>query len=212
VAATSFTLNTAAQAAPPAPAPAAAPAVAGPASHVGIVDLRLVYTLMDETVDSQHSLRAMQEDLDLKTKRDKDDLQAMQEKISRDYKPGTDAHEKAMEDFDAKSLALQQEEQAAKIKMVRAQGKQLVAAYGEIKDAVATLAKARGLDLVLVKTGQDAPPNAMDIANPETLGNLIFGRNVLYAGDQVDLSQDLITALNAANKAGGAKPAVPPAH
>jgi Skp family chaperone for outer membrane proteins len=202
VAATTFTSSTLAQKAPPGTvAPAAAPAAA-PAGHVGIVDLRLVYTTIQETSDSQHSLKGMQDSLDFKQKQDAQELKDMQDKITKDYKPGTDAHEKAMEDFDARSLALQQEEQAAKIKMVRAQGKQLVAAYNEIKDKVAIMAKDRHLDLVLVKTGQDAPPNAMDIANPETLGNLIFGRNVLYAGDNVDLTQDLITALDADYKAG----------
>jgi Skp family chaperone for outer membrane proteins len=204
VAATAFTSSTYAQKGPPG-APAATDS--GPAGHIGIVDLRLVYTTIQETADSQHSLRGMQDALDLKQKQDAQDLKDMQDKITKDYKPGTDAHEKAMEDFDAKSLALQQDEQSQKIKMVRAQGKQLVSAYNEIKDKVAAMAKAKGLDLVLVKTGQDAPPNAMDIANPETLGNLIFGRNVLYSGDKVDLTQDLITALDADYKAG-----VKPAH
>ena len=200
--AASFNMTSRTQAAPP---PMAAPAaMAGPVSRIGIVDLRLVYTSLQETADSQRALRGMQDSLDLKQKQDKEDLQAKQEKITKDYKPGTDAHEKAMEDFDALSLSLQQEEQSMKIKMVRAQGKQLVSAYNEIKDAVADMAKKKGLELVLVKSGQDAPPNAADIANPETLGNLIFGRNVLYAADNVDLSQELITALDAANKAAGA--------
>jgi len=203
VAAASFGLDTPSQAAPP---PTPAPA-AGSASHIGIVDLRLVYTTIQETADSNRGLRGMQDALDLKIKQDKEDLQALQDKITKDYKPGTDAHEKAMEDFDTKSLQFQQEEQASKIKMVRTQGKQLVQAYNEIKDAVAEMAKKKGLELVLVKTGQDAPPNAADIANPETLGNLIFGRNVLYTADNIDLSQDVITALDAAYKAGGAKPA-----
>jgi Skp family chaperone for outer membrane proteins len=143
VAATSLSFVNTANAAPA--APAAAPAAATPASRIGIVDLRLVYTTLQETQDSQHSLRGMQDALDLKQKQDKEDLEAMQQKITKDYKPGTDAHEKAMDDFDTKSLALQEEEQASKIKMVRAQGKQLVAAYNEIRDAVAEMAKKKGL-------------------------------------------------------------------
>jgi Skp family chaperone for outer membrane proteins len=184
---------------------AAAPA-AGPVSHIGVVDLRLVYATLQETQDAQHLLRGMQDSLDLKQKQDQQDLKELQDKITKDYKPGTDAHDKAMEDFDTKSLQLQQDEQTMKVKMVRAQGKQLVQAYNEIQAVVSDMAKKRGLDLVLVKSGQDAPPNAADIANPETLGNLIFGRTVLYAGPNVDLTQDVITALDAAYKA-GPKPA-----
>jgi Skp family chaperone for outer membrane proteins len=204
VAVTSLTTFT-----PAANAQAAAPAAA-PSSHVGVVNLRLVYAQLQETVDSQHSLQGMQDALDLRVKRDKEDLEAKQQKITQTTKPGTDAHEEAMADFDKTSLEYQLDEQGMKVKMVRAQGKQLVQAYTEIQAAVADMAKKKGLDLVLVTGGQDVPANAMDIANPETLGNLVFGRNVLYAADKVDLSSELIATLDAAYKT--AKPAAAPGH
>ncbi len=185
--------------------PTANAQAAAASSHVGVVNLRLVYTSIQETIDSQHQLQGMQEQLDQKQKLDQLTLKDLQDKMSQVAKPGTDAHQKAMEDFDAKSLEFQLNEQSMKVKMVRSQGKQLVTAFHEIQAAVADLAKKKGLDLVLVNSGTDVPDNAQDIANPETLGNLIFQRNVMYASDKVDISSDVIAALNAAYKAGPAK-------
>jgi hypothetical protein len=68
------------------------------------------------------------------------------------------------------------------------------------------------MDVVLINGGNDVPDNASDIANPETLGNLIFQRNVMYAADKADLTAEVITKLDADYKAGAAKPAAPPAH
>jgi Skp family chaperone for outer membrane proteins len=181
---------------------------AGP--KIAVINLRQVYTTIQETQDSQHQLRGMQDALDLKVKRDQDDLKDMQAQIEAKYKPGTDQHEQAMADFDAKSLQFQQDEQSQKVKMVRSQAKQMFQAYGEISKVVADMAKAKGIDVVLVTVGQDLPTNAMDIANPETLGNLIFGRNVVYVADKIDISADVIAKLDADYKAGGAKPAAAP--
>jgi Skp family chaperone for outer membrane proteins len=179
-------------------------AQAGP--RIAVINLRQVYTTMQETVDSQHQLRGMQDALDLKTKRDQDDLKDAQAQIEAKYKPGTPEHEQAMADFDAKSLNFQQDEQSQKVKMVRSQAKQMFSAYNEISKAVADYAKAHGIDVVLVTVGQDLPGNAMDIANPETLGNLIFGRNVIYVGDKIDISADITAKLDYDYKA-GTKPA-----
>jgi Skp family chaperone for outer membrane proteins len=178
---------------------------AGP--KIAVINLRQVYTTIQETQDAQHTLQGMQDSLDLKTQQDKRDLTNLQADIEKKFKPGTPQHEEAMADFDAKSLAFQQDEQAQKVKMVRQQAKQMFQAYGEISKVVADLAKSKGTEIVLVTVGQDLPPNAMDIANPETLGNLIFGRNVIYVADKIDISADVIAKLDADYKAGGAKPA-----
>ena len=105
-----------------------------------------------------------------------------------------------MADFDEKSLQFSLDEKKMQVKMVREQGRQLKEAFDEITSTVASLAKQRGIDLVLVNSNTDLPTNAGDIANPETLGNLVFNRSILYASDKVDITADVVAALDAAYK------------
>ncbi len=184
--------------------PAAAP-------HIGVVNLREVYTQMEETKDTQTRLQGMQGELQTTQQAHQARLKDMQEKIGQ-YKPNTPQHEEAMNDFDEKSLEFAGDEKHKQVKMVREQNRQLKSAFDEIKAAVKDIATKKGLDIVLVNSGTDLPEGTGDIANTETEANLIFNRSVMYASDKADITQDVITALNAAYKAhGSGAPAPAPA-
>ncbi len=66
-------------------------------------------------------------------------------------------------------------------------------AYRDIYDAVATLAKERGIKLVLTK---DQP--GLDVGNTrELLNRLYHRRQVMYADEVLDITDDVIEVLNA---------------
>jgi Skp family chaperone for outer membrane proteins len=83
------------------------------------------------------------------------------------------------------------------VKMVRAQNHQIVEAYKAIQATVADIAKKRGFDLVLVNNDAEVPDNAGDIANQETVANLVFGRNVLYTSEKINITAEVVTAVDA---------------
>jgi uncharacterized membrane protein (UPF0127 family) len=151
--------------------PALLQAQSAEASHVGFIDLRLVYDNMQATIDSKKEMASQQEQLDK--------LISFHQIDQKEKNPPIDLHE-----------------QALRVKMVRAQARQLTEAYDQIRGAVADLAKAKGLDLVLTGTGTELPDNAADIANPQTTAGLVFNRTILYAADNLDLSAETISLLN----------------
>ncbi|HLL88211.1 MAG TPA: OmpH family outer membrane protein [Tepidisphaeraceae bacterium] len=81
------------------------------------------------------------------------------------------------------------------------QGKEkLLELFTKMQDAVAQVAKERGLDLVLAQQGKELPPTVEQL-NVQQLEAALGQRNVLYVGDKVDISSDVIAKLDAAYKA-----------
>jgi Skp family chaperone for outer membrane proteins len=175
----------------------------GPAvpSKVAVVNLKLAYTSMQETKATQDRLKGFNDELQTMQTSHKDTLNALQAKMANSLKADSDAQTAAMDEFDAKSLEFATSEKQMQIRMVREQNRQLTVAFDEIQAAVAEIAKKKGLDLVLVNSNTDLPPNAKDIANSETLAGLIFNRSLLYVSDKVDITSDVIAAVDASYKA-----------
>jgi Skp family chaperone for outer membrane proteins len=79
---------------------------------------------------------------------------------------------------------------------------QTKALFDKIVNAVAEVATAKGLDLVLADQHPELPDNFMDQANLEQVRALLGQRNVLYSSPQVDITQDVITSMDAKYSAG----------
>jgi len=61
----------------------------------------------------------------------------------------------------------------------------------------------------MVNNGQDLPDTVGDMANQQQLESLIFNRSFLYVSPKVDITDDVVAAVDAA----AAKPATPaPGH
>jgi Skp family chaperone for outer membrane proteins len=172
-------------------------------SKVGVVNLKLAYTSMQETKATQDRLKGLNDELQTMQTAHQDTLKALQAKMANSVKSDSDAHIKMMEDFDTQSLQFASDEKKMQIRMVREQNRQLKAAFDEIQAAVKDLAAKKGLDLVLVNSNTDLPENSGDIANSETLAGLIFNRSILYVSDKVDITADVVAELDAAYKAHG---------
>jgi Skp family chaperone for outer membrane proteins len=186
------------RAAGPAPAaPAAAMAPAAP-TKVAVIDLRKAYISLKETKATEDTLKGLAGELETKKKSHKDQLDEMQKDISNTAKPGTEQHDKLMNDFDKKTMEFQGAEQDLQIRMVRLRGRQMARAFGAIQAKVAEIAKAKGYDIVLVNQSSELPDTLADLPNLETMQNAIFSRNMIYVAPGSDITEEVIASLDAA--------------
>lgn len=79
---------------------------------------------------------------------------------------------------------------------------QTKALFDKIVNAVASVATAKGLDLVIADQHPDLPDNFMEQATLEQVRATLGQRNVLYSSPQVDITQDVITQMDANYAAG----------
>jgi uncharacterized membrane protein (UPF0127 family)/Skp family chaperone for outer membrane proteins len=167
--------------------------------RIAVVDLKLVYTNLQETIDTQHDLDDLQKQLDAMVKAHQAALTPADPKA---------APKISIEDQDAKQLDFARQEQTLKGKMARIQCKQMARAWDQIHSATIDLAKARGLDLVLAGQNPALPVNLQDVPNGETIAKVIFGRDLVYTN--VDLSSEVIAAVNKNYKSSAAPAAAQP--
>lgn len=164
-------------------------------SHVGIVKFRLVYENMKQTLDSDLMQQGMLNRLNGMAQDHQKQLDALQKQIADAVKNHTDRS--ALVDLlDDKLFQFQLEEATIKIGAQRARNRHFKQAFDQIKAATADIAAKRGFDTVLVDNSAPIPPDAGELRNLDTLGGLLFNRDVLYMADTQDLSVDVITQLN----------------
>ncbi|HEX8342241.1 MAG TPA: OmpH family outer membrane protein [Tepidisphaeraceae bacterium] len=78
----------------------------------------------------------------------------------------------------------------------------------KITKDIADVAKAKGFDMVLAEQNPELSPEQLAGMQPQQVMGVLFGsRNVLFAAGTADLTQDVITRLDAGYKSpGGALP------
>jgi Skp family chaperone for outer membrane proteins len=81
------------------------------------------------------------------------------------------------------------------------QKRQMATLFNKITQSVAQVAAAKGLDLVIAEQRPDLPEN-MDQIQVNDLRARLTARNVLFNTPQVDISNDIIAAMDAAYKSG----------
>ena len=74
--------------------------------------------------------------------------------------------------------------------------------FDKIQTMVAQIAKDRGITLVIADRSRDIPENVDDIP-PETLNALLLERTVLYTDSRLEITQDVVIALDKAYSASG---------
>jgi Skp family chaperone for outer membrane proteins len=79
---------------------------------------------------------------------------------------------------------------------------QTKALFDKIVNAVAEVATAKGIDMVIADQHPDVPDDFMQKATLEQVRALLGQRNVLYSSPTVDITQDVITSMDAKYAAG----------
>ncbi|MDB5328355.1 MAG: hypothetical protein JWM57_3924 [Phycisphaerales bacterium] len=73
--------------------------------------------------------------------------------------------------------------------------------HDKIDAALKEVAKAKQIDLILADQKPEVTADQMATMNPQQVMGILFGRNILYSADSLDLTQETIARLDAAYKA-----------
>lgn len=86
----------------------------------------------------------------------------------------------------------------------RRQKQEMVSLFDKIQVAIGKVATEKGIDLVITDQRPEIPDDLEKI-NMDQLRGLILGRSVLFSSGKLDITQDVVTRLNADYAKGPAK-------
>lgn len=167
---------------------------------IATVNAAKVFNEIQETKDLKSKMENDQKTLqaqDLEKKTKIKDLQSARDALKPDAPQYNDANKQWMQA--AIDYKIWQEMQGADIQ--RMQKQQMLTIFNKITTAVSEVATAKGLDLVVAEQRPEVPDN-LDQINVDQVRLLINQRNVLYSTPNVDISNDVIAAMDARYKAG----------
>jgi len=182
---------TAALAQTPTPAP----------THVGVVNMSKVFQSMQEMKDVQAKLQADNNSLKaLKADHDAS-LQNMEQEIRNGPKPDTEQYDDMVKKAEEASVEYDSDLKKKQFELAHTYTKQLKAIFDKIEASVGEIAKQKNLDLVLTEMKPELPPGAQESMTPDQLIQFLGQRNVLYVSDEIDITSEVIAALDAQYKA-----------
>src|SRR5262245_8883549 len=167
---------------------------------ISTVNAAKVFNEIQETKDLKSKMENDQKNLqaeDLKRKTDLKDLQSARDALKPDAPQYNDANDKLMRA--AIDYRVWQEIKGAEIQ--RTQKMEMLKIFTKITISVSEVATAKGIDLVLAEQRPEIPDNLEQI-NVDQLRLLINQRNVLHSTPAIDMSNDVIAAMDAKYKAG----------
>jgi Skp family chaperone for outer membrane proteins len=188
-------------------ATAAAPARAQSGPKIGVVNVAVVSSKIQELKEFAARIQNEQQLLDASVKGHQAQLSMMQEKLNN-LKPDSDAFDTQLADAQKTGLQFQMDDQLRKADLLREVNKQNKSLFLEVQQVVADIAKKKGLDLVIVEPEVRLPTSVQNV-DPQQLNNLISQKTVLYASPNIDLTDEVATALDAQYKARGGGSAMP---
>lgn len=186
----------------------AVPLMAAEGARIAVANTARIFSEMQELKDLRVKLQSDQKLLigASKEMRDKvDALKAAREALKVDSPQYQDKNAELLK-------AAIQYEVWGKINdadMQRNQKLQMRRLFEKIEQGVVEVAKQKGYDLVITDQHADLPDDLLEKLTIEQLRTLINSRNVLYAGEKVDISNDVLAVLDARYRAGAKTP--PPA-
>jgi Skp family chaperone for outer membrane proteins len=160
-----------------------------------------IFNEMQETKDLKQKMENERKTLEATDKEKKDKINQLRE--GRDqlrpdapqFQEQNQSYLKAQIDYKVWAEIQQQE-------LGRAQKQQMKSLFDKITAAVTEVAKQKGIDLVIAEMRPDLPENLEQI-NVDQLRLLINQRDVLFANENVDISNDVIAVLDTKYKSGG---------
>jgi Skp family chaperone for outer membrane proteins len=171
-------------------------------TKVGVVNMGKVFNTMQETKDIKAHLEADQSTLNSDVQAHKAELENLRQKLANGPKPDSPQYDDLAQQLEQKSVQYDTEVKLKQIDLARNQSRQLKTIFDKIEGAVGEIAKQKQLDLVITMVKPEFPPNLRELT-PEAISQLINSRNVMYVNDKIDITSDVVTALDAKYKSGG---------
>ncbi len=175
-------------------------------SKVGVVNVAVVSGKIQELKVFAARIKEEQSLMEASVQGHQAQIKMMQDKLGQ-MKPDSDQFEDQLTQAQEKAADFNKEDQLRKAQLLREVNKQNKTLFIEIQKVVADIAKQKGLDLVIVEPEVQLPVSVQNV-DPQQLNNLISQKTVLYASPNIDLTEQVATALDADYKAhGGTVPA-----
>jgi len=156
---------------------------------------------MQETKDLKQSMENQRKQLesDANARQQKvKDLQAQRDLL----KPDSAQYQDADKSFMKEAIEYDTWSKITTAQIQGQQKQQMKVLFDKIVSTTGQVAQQRGFDLVLTDQRPDLPENLQAI-NVDQLRAILNGRNVLYTNNKVDITGDVVAALDASYKAGG---------
>ncbi|MBG83864.1 MAG: hypothetical protein CMJ40_04870 [Phycisphaerae bacterium] len=168
-----------------------------PKSAVAVVNLEKTFNGLEEWVSVEAQLLEMGSELEEEAVRRREEVEEMLAD-TEDYPVGSDKYKEAERKYEMAALEFQAYVALHQGRRMEFNDTQIKAIYDKIKTSAMDMANEQGLDLILVDDSVvPIPEDAKDILAQ------ISSRRVLFAREQLDVTEALITRMNAAFRAGG---------
>lgn len=170
------------------------------AQKVATANPARIFNEIQETKDLQAKFNA---DLGtLNEQRKAKELQINDTKAARDsLKPDTTQWAERNKELVRLAVEYKAWQEIVQADLERQQKMQMKAIFDRITETVGQVASSRGVDLVIAEVKPELPDN-LDQVNTNDLRARLISRNVLFSQPQVDISNDVIAAMDAKYKGG----------
>ena len=181
----------------------ALPARADQAERIAIANPAKIFMDMQETKDLVDKLKNDQTDLQKLSDEKKAKLQDLDSQ-RKFYKEDTQQYQDKSREILQASIEYDVWAKMTDADLQRRQKEEIKTLFGKIQDAIATVAKQKGISLVLADQRSEIPDN-LDQIELTALRALISQRTVLYFDNNpsvgIDITQDVLTLLDTNYKA-----------
>jgi Skp family chaperone for outer membrane proteins len=186
---------------------AAAAAFPDRPAKVASVDIERIFAALDEQKSIEAEIKRLGEKMASEKDRLSRELQDLNAELES-YKAGTPPYNETLKKVEAAVGAMSAQDQFGQLKVEAERANGMRVLYVHVREAAAAVAKQSGIDYVLIN---DSIPPIEPAGFVQTKQQLAM-RRVLFAGNDMDLTDAVIGQANAAFKAaGGTVPATPAA-
>lgn len=158
---------------------------------VGTVDLEATFNGLEEWSQVQVSLAERADAMQVEITRRQEELEGLEADLE-DYPQGSDKFKDAMKKYQMSAIELQGYVQFQQLKQQRYNDETIFDLYDKIKLSAKAMADEFGYDIILVNDSVVEIPE-----NSENILAQISSRRVLFARQQMDITDQLIQSMNA---------------
>ena len=183
---------------------AAAAAFPDRPAKVASVDIERAFASLDEQKSIEAELKRLGERMAAEKDRLGRELQDLNAELES-YKPGTQPYNETLRQVEGAIGAMSAQDQFGQLKVEAERANAMRSMYAHIRDAAKAVAKDSGIDYVVINDSIPPVEPAGFVATKQQLAM----RRVLYAAEDMDMTDAVIARANADFKAAGGT--VPPA-
>ena len=161
---------------------------------VAFIDLERVFNSLDSRKSSEAAMMELARDMEQKTTTMREELELLQAELES-LEPGSTAMSDMNDSVVSVAGRLRAYQKYASILLEREQAKDLRETYERIKESAAAYSREQGIDVVLLND------MVVDMENSDSAGTLnqISSRRIIYAGQELDITDELIAMMNSAD-------------